>query len=137
VAGVDADAQARLEIERERLARRVEALRRELDAIVNASETANLDDEHDPEGATVGFERAQVIALLEDARRNAGAVDVALERMRAGTYGRCCVCGGEITAERLVARPTATECVTCAGRRSTGAGRAGGRAARDPRRASP
>ena len=60
---------ARLAIERRRVADRVCVLTREFDAIVAASAEANLDDEHDPEGATVGFERAQVLALLEQAAR--------------------------------------------------------------------
>ena len=53
---------ARLERERLRVADRVAELTREFDAIVSASAAANLDDEHDPEGATIGFERAQVMA---------------------------------------------------------------------------
>ena len=54
-------------------ARRAEAaaylagLQQEFASIVSASEASNADDEHDPEGATIGFERAQVAALIEQA----------------------------------------------------------------------
>ena len=35
------------------------------DAIIGTLADANNDDEHDPEGSTVAFERAQVGALLD------------------------------------------------------------------------
>jgi len=44
------------------------ALRQDFDSIVEASGWSNADDEHDPEGATVAFERAQVVAWLHGAR---------------------------------------------------------------------
>jgi RNA polymerase-binding protein DksA len=92
----------------------VEALTREFDAIVAASQASNADDEHDPEGATIAFERQQVAALLERARRRLADVDAAVSAVEAGTYGRCQVCGRPIGAERLTARPTARTCIACA-----------------------
>ena len=41
-------------------------LRQSLDAIIEASEDVALDDEHDPDGSTVGYERAQVTSSVED-----------------------------------------------------------------------
>jgi RNA polymerase-binding protein DksA len=92
----------------------VEALTREFDAVVAASRSSNADDEHDPEGATIAFERQQVAALLEQARRRLADVDAAVTAVEAGTYGRCESCGRPIGAERLAARPTARTCITCA-----------------------
>ncbi len=86
------------------------------DEIVAASQGSNADDEHDPEGATIAFERQQVLALLDQARATLTQVEVALARARAGDYGRCDRCGGDIGAERLEARPSATRCVACARR---------------------
>jgi DnaK suppressor protein len=40
-------------------------------------------------------------------------IDAALERIAAGTYGRCTSCGNEIPAERLEFRPYASSCVAC------------------------
>jgi len=40
-------------------------------------------------------------------------LDAALERQRAGTYGRCVTCGGPIGADRLAARPAALRCIAC------------------------
>jgi DnaK suppressor protein len=85
-------------------------------AIVAASEGANNDDEHDPEGSTIAFERAQTQALEEGMRRRLAEIDAALERVEDGRYGVCAVCGRPIGAERLEARPTADRCVHCAGR---------------------
>ena len=92
----------------------IEALTREFDAVVAASRASNADDEHDPEGATIAFERQQVAALLEAARRRLADVEAALARRAAGRYGVCEGCGGSIPAERLAARPSARTCVACA-----------------------
>ena len=47
---------------------RISALTIEFEGIVATSVGSNIDDEHDPEGSTVAFERAQVTALLDEAR---------------------------------------------------------------------
>ena len=92
----------------------IDALTREFDEVVAASRSSNADDEHDPEGATIAFERQQVAALLDQARRRLADVDEALARAAAGDYGRCAECGGPIAAERLAARPQARTCIACA-----------------------
>ncbi|KMM46772.1 hypothetical protein CWIS_03150 [Cellulomonas sp. A375-1] len=79
--------------------------------LVAASWGTNIDDEHDPEGQTIAFERAQVDALATDARLRLAEVDAALDRLAAGTYGTCAVGGEPIDPARLLARPTATTCV--------------------------
>jgi RNA polymerase-binding transcription factor DksA len=91
----------------------MEALGREFDEVVAASQSSNADDEHDPEGATIAFERAQVAALLDGARRRLAELDAALERVEAGTFGRCERCGRRFPAERLEVRPSARTCVGC------------------------
>jgi len=40
-------------------------------------------------------------------------INKALERIEAGTYGKCAYCGQEIAEERLMARPTSNACVDC------------------------
>jgi RNA polymerase-binding protein DksA len=40
-------------------------------------------------------------------------INKALERIEAGTYGKCAYCGQEIAEERLLARPTSNACVDC------------------------
>lgn len=100
--------------ERARATAQLESLTRDFDRIVDASLMVGNDDEHDPEGATIAFERAQVAALLSDAQRELSDIDQALERLRDGTYGMCAHCGKPIAPERLAARPSAAMCIDCA-----------------------
>ena len=85
--------------------------------IMDAAASVATDDEHDPEGATIAFERAQVAALLDRARARLTDLDEALARLATGTYGLCEGCGRPIAPERLDARPSARTCITCASRR--------------------
>ena len=107
---------ARLERDRAELTTRVRALQHSFDEMVAASRDSNADDEHDPEGATIGWERQQVAALLELAQASVAAAELAIARRAEGSYGTCTRCGGDIGAERLEARPSATLCITCARR---------------------
>lgn len=100
--------------ERDRTVARAAALQRDFDDIVVASADAVRDDEHDPEGATIAFERAQVAALIADATATLAALDVAAQRLDGAAPVTCEHCGGAIGYERLLARPTATRCVRCA-----------------------
>jgi DnaK suppressor protein len=108
------DAAASLNDVRERTAQRVAELLDVFDAIVASSDAANLDDEHDPEGATVGFERAQLSSMVERARTQLAEINEALDRLRRGSYGVCEQCGREIPGERLGAQPATRTCVACA-----------------------
>jgi RNA polymerase-binding transcription factor DksA len=92
----------------------IEALTRDLGDIIDASTSVATDDEHDPEGATIAFERAQVAALLSRGRERLIDLDRALERLSEGTYGACERCGQPIAAERLEARPASRTCIGCA-----------------------
>jgi DnaK suppressor protein len=99
---------------RDETARLAASLARQRDGIVEASEFTSNDDEHDPEGVTIAFERAQVQALLRQAQDDLVALDRAAERVRAGTYGTCERCGGPIAEERLAALPATRICIACA-----------------------
>ena len=107
-------ARERLEEELRRTTARLAALRGDYRGFVDASRDTNADDEHDPEGATIAFEREQVGALVRRAEERLGEVADALARLEEGTYGRCSRCGRPIAPERLEVRPTATTCVACA-----------------------
>jgi RNA polymerase-binding transcription factor DksA len=86
-------------------------LERQHSGIVTASLESNADDEHDPEGATIGFERAQLDATIASTSEQVARLKAALERIDAGTYGVCEVCGSAIPEARLEVRPDATRCV--------------------------
>lgn len=106
----------RLHDERARVADLVEALTDEFDGIVDAAATTGAtDDEHDPEGNTIAFERQRVAALLRDARAKLQALDDALTSVDAGGYGACESCGRPIDDARLAALPATRTCIDCAG----------------------
>jgi RNA polymerase-binding transcription factor DksA len=107
-------ARERLEQERRRTRERLRALDGDFDGVVAASRDTNADDEHDPEGATIAFERAALAALLRQARDGLREIELALARVADGTYGRCLSCGGPIDPARLEARPVARTCIACA-----------------------
>ncbi|MFA5131681.1 MAG: TraR/DksA family transcriptional regulator [Patescibacteria group bacterium] len=40
-------------------------------------------------------------------------IEKSLERIKKGTYGTCKYCGNPIAEKRLLARPTASSCISC------------------------
>ncbi len=53
------------------------------------------------------------ISLEHEDNTQLHEIDAALERVKDGTYGKCCQCGNEIPASRLEAVPFAMYCVRC------------------------
>jgi DnaK suppressor protein len=68
-------------------------------------------DNHMAESATPTLDREIDYTLEENAEQVLKQIDRALGRIDEGTYGACEVCGKEIPAERLEARPWATLCI--------------------------
>ena len=106
-----AAAAARLHEERATLLASVAGMAEDMTKLFDASRDSNADDEHDPEGQTIAFERAQLAALTDQAREQLTEIDAALARVADGTYGICEVGGEPIPPARLEARPTARTCV--------------------------
>jgi DnaK suppressor protein len=107
-------ARERLEADRNLTLGRLATLTDDYDAVVAASRDTNADDEHDPEGATIAFERSQVGAFIRQTQLHLVEIDAAVRRLDTWTYGECERCGGAIGEERLEARPTARTCIQCA-----------------------
>jgi RNA polymerase-binding protein DksA len=103
-----------LTAERARTLDRIAALTRDWDRIMESSAPKGVEDDYDPERATTDFERSQIQALLDQARRHLSDYDRALRRLDEGDYGTCESCGRPIAPERLAARPQAGTCITCA-----------------------
>jgi len=95
--------------------RRVVSLEGSFDGIVEAASDVATDDEHDPEGHTIAWERQQIAALLDEARITLADIDAARRRVDEGRYGTCTTCGNEIDPRRLDALPATPTCVACAG----------------------
>jgi RNA polymerase-binding protein DksA len=103
-----------LQRERQETLQRLATLTDDFAEVVAASRDSNADDEHDPEGATIAFERSQLDALANQARGHLAEIDAAIARLEDGTYGMCEQCGQPISDARLRARPVARACITCA-----------------------
>lgn len=74
----------------------------------------STDDEHDPEGTTIAFERAQVRSLLDQAKTDRAALQDATARLADDANGVCAHCQECIGVERLLVLSWATRCITCA-----------------------
>ena len=98
----------------ERTARQIASLELIVAAIVEGAELTATDDEHDPEGATIAYERAQATALLRQAREDCEALVITRRQLEARQRPVCTVCRSEIDLERVAALPTATRCIGCA-----------------------
>ncbi len=110
-------ARIRLEHARAEATARAASLEEQHRAIVEGSRWTTDDDEHDPEGSTIAFERAAVASMLRDARQELRDLNEAEGRIDAGTYGVCERCGREIADPRLEALPATRRCIECTSRR--------------------
>jgi RNA polymerase-binding protein DksA len=59
------------------------------------------------------FEQQRDLALREKNEVQLHAVEAALARLDAGTFGTCVRCGRPIAPERLEALPWAAQCIDC------------------------
>ncbi|MGU3431715.1 TraR/DksA family transcriptional regulator [Actinomycetes bacterium M1A6_2h] len=111
------EALGRLRDQRRVVTLRIASLTAQHAAILEGSRLTTDDDEHDPEGSTIAFERATVASLLKDAQQELRELDAADRRVADGTYGVCEVCGEPIADARLEALPTARTCIAHASAR--------------------
>jgi RNA polymerase-binding transcription factor DksA len=73
-------------------------------------------DEESGEGDTVNVERERDLLLSASARQEVEDIELALNRMKRGTYGVCRYAGRRLPLERLEVRPWADVCVDCKAR---------------------
>jgi len=62
---------------------------------------------------TDASEREKKFQLAHKSNRFLYHINEALRRIEDGTYGKCHLCGGDITPERLEAVPHARLCIAC------------------------
>lgn len=89
---------------RKELAARVSSI----DAALQAPLSADFEEQAGDLEGQESLETIESVALKEIA-----AIDAALKRIAAGTYGICVECGAPIAPQRLEAVPTALRCVSC------------------------
>jgi RNA polymerase-binding protein DksA len=81
-------------------------------SLEDESEESTLDN-HLAETATVTVDREIDYSLEENSTAVLTAIDAALRRLDAGTFGICESCGRPISPERIEARPWARLCIEC------------------------
>ncbi len=111
----DDETRARLAELRRSASRRAANLVNGFDAIVDAASDVATDDEHDPEGHTIAWERQQLAALLAETQQALADIDAAEQRLDDGRYGMCTICSRPISTDRLDALPAVPTCIDCAG----------------------
>jgi RNA polymerase-binding transcription factor DksA len=90
------------------------ALKAEADLLVAEREPGDVQfDEESGEGDTLAVERERDLALSAQAQAAVEEIDLALEKIKEGTYGVCEQCHNTIPKERLKALPYAALCVQC------------------------
>ncbi len=66
------------------------------------------------DGTNIAVERMTDVAAHTGLQRELLQIGKARAALTAGTYGTCELCGKDIGADRLEARPASTRCVRCA-----------------------
>jgi RNA polymerase-binding transcription factor DksA len=108
------DQLATLEQERETYTRQAASLKAEADLLVAEREPGDVQfDEESGEGDTLAVERERDLALSAQATAAVEEIDIAIGKIKDGTYGVCENCNGVIPKERLRALPHAALCVQC------------------------
>lgn len=82
-------------------------------AVVDIGRRADGDGDDEIDAGARTALREHQLSLMATILERRVQVEHALDRIAAGTYGRCEVCRQPISAERLAAFPAATSCVTC------------------------
>jgi RNA polymerase-binding protein DksA len=103
----------RLLDERKRVREAIDYLHEENPGSIQDETQDSTADNHPGDVATVTFDRELDYTLEESEGRLLEAIDAALKRIEAGTFGICRTCGQPIGEERLEALPWTTQCIDC------------------------
>ncbi len=99
---------------REVLLKRRDALRRALAGDLSMLKSLNEQTGGDVVDAALDAAQDEISSKLAEVEsRELGSIEVALERMRSGSYGLCEICNCKIPLARLNALPYATSCIDC------------------------
>jgi DnaK suppressor protein len=108
------DVRARIRADRRRLQSLVDSLEASFADLTEAADASPPDDEHDPEGHTIAYERSRLTGQRDTYLRNIAELTAAEMRLDDVRSALCDGCGEPIPFERRLAVPTSTRCVACA-----------------------
>ena len=83
-------------------------------SLTDSVEELSAYDNHPADLGTETFEREKDLALWNSSNETYERIGEALERIDAGSYGHCELCGEMIDEERLEALPYTSLCIQCA-----------------------
>lgn len=106
--------------ERRRVVEAIEYLHKENPGTIEEETEDETLDNHLAETATATLDREIDYTLEENSEHVLKAIDKALAKIEAGTFGICETCGQPIAEERLAAIPYATQCIDCKRREERG-----------------
>ncbi|HEY1064879.1 MAG TPA: TraR/DksA family transcriptional regulator [Pirellulales bacterium] len=99
---------------RQMLVKRRDALRKALAGDLSVLKELSEQNTGDVADFALSVSSDEISSQLAEAEsRELGQIDVALERMAEGSYGRCEQCNGVIGMARLSALPYAVTCIEC------------------------
>jgi DnaK suppressor protein len=105
------EVRATLEADVARLESEIRAAETEIGALLREGGEGAGNDQADVGSNT--FERDHEMSMAKNARASLEAVESAIQRIDAGTYGSCESCGKPVGKMRLQAFPRATLCMEC------------------------
>jgi RNA polymerase-binding transcription factor DksA len=98
-------------MERDTARQLLEAARRSTEALIATERAVASDDSADLPSGAATLDREQALTILLMAELHRLDVEDAIDRVAAGTFGRCDACGEAIAEERLEACPETRFCV--------------------------
>ncbi len=99
---------------RELLVKRRDALRRALAGDLSLLKALRDQTSGDVVDAALDAAQDEISSKLAEVEsRELANIEVALERMKSGSYGVCEICSGKIPLARLTALPYAATCIEC------------------------
>ena len=104
----------KLDTFKKRLEERQQALRRTVSRTEEDGRTADQDTAQDiADRAASSYTKEFLFSQSNNDRQLLQMVEVALQRIREGTFGECLACGNEINPKRLEAVPWTRHCIEC------------------------
>jgi DnaK suppressor protein len=105
---------ARIHTEQHRLQQLVDSLDKSFADLTEAADASPPDDEHDPEGHTIAFERSQLTSRRDGFLRSIAELEAAAARLDDPESALCLGCAEPIPHERRLAMPSTSRCIDCA-----------------------
>ncbi len=114
---------SKLKVFKESIKKRMEEIATDMDdlhdgILDNSNDGGNLSQEsvfsvHMADAGTDSFEQEKNYNLMSRESDYYKNLEIALERIDDGTFGRCNICDDLIPEERMIEVPNATKCVKC------------------------